>query len=485
MIMKTSIKACLSLLVATQASAFTSPSQPLKATPFGVSASTSSSSSLKMSTVGSVVAREILDSRGNPTVEVEVTTEDGMFRASVPSGASTGAYEAVELRDGGDRYLGKGVLKAVGNVNDVLGPAVKGMDVTNQQAIDDAMLKLDGTPNKANMGANAILGVSLAVSKAGAAAKNVPLYRHYADLAGNDLSQYTMPVPCFNVINGGSHAGNKLAFQEYFVIPTGAKTFAEAMQIGCEVYHTLGKIIKSKFGGDATLIGDEGGFAPPCDNREGCELIMEAISKAGYDGKCTIGLDVAASEFKVKGEDQYDLDFKYDGNKISGEELGNLYQSLAADFPIVTIEDPFDEDDWSNWSKFTGKNKEQFQIVGDDLTVTNIEKIDRAIDEGACTCLLLKVNQIGSVSESIAAVKKAKEAGWGVMTSHRSGETEDTYIADLAVGLCTGQIKTGAPCRSERLAKYNQLLRIEEELGASNTVYAGEGFRTTAWMGDA
>jgi enolase len=315
----------------------------------------------------------------------------------------------------------------------------------------------------------------LAVSKAGAAAKKVPLYQHYADLAGNDLTQFTMPVPCFNVINGGSHAGNKLAFQEYFVIPTGATSFSEAMTIGCEVYHTLGKIIKSKFGGDATLIGDEGGFAPPCDIREGCELIMEAIAKAGYDGKCTIGLDVAASEFKVKDEDGYDLDFKYDGNVVTGEGLGDLYQGLAKDFPIVTIEDPFDEDDWTSWSKFTAKNGKQFQVVGDDLTVTNIEKIARAVDEDACTCLLLKVNQIGSISESIAAVKLAKQAGWGVMTSHRSGETEDTYIADLAVGLCTGQIKTGAPCRSERLAKYNQLLRIEEELGAENTVYAGEG----------
>ena len=435
------------------------------------------------SSISSVLAREILDSRGNPTVEVEIVTDDGLFRASVPSGASTGAYEAVELRDGGSRYLGKGVLTAVANVNDILGPAVLGMDPVLQQAIDDVMLKLDGTANKAKLGANAILGVSLAVSKAGAAAKSVPLYQHYADLAGNDLTTFTMPVPCFNVINGGSHAGNKLAFQEYFVIPTGAKSFAEAMQIGCEVYHTLGKIIKAKFGGDATLIGDEGGFAPPCDNREGCELIMEAIKKAGYDGKCTIGLDVAASEFKVKGEDGYDLDFKYDGKVISGEELGDLYQSLAADFPIVTIEDPFDEDDWENWSKFTGKNSEQFQIVGDDLTVTNPIKISRAIEEKSCTCLLLKVNQIGSISESIAAVTQAKQAGWGVMTSHRSGETEDTYIADLAVGLCTGQIKTGAPCRSERLAKYNQLLRIEEELGAENTVYAGENFRTTSWMG--
>lgn len=441
--------------------------------------------SLAASTIKGVFAREILDSRGNPTVEVEVETDDGLFRASVPSGASTGAYEAVELRDkDASRYGGKGVLQAIANVREILGPAVIGMDPTDQTSIDTVMIDLDGTPNKAKLGANAILGVSLAVAKAGAAANQVPLYQHFANLAGNDLKTFTMPIPCFNVINGGSHAGNKLAFQEYFVIPTGAKSFAEAMQIGCEVYHTLGKIIKAKFGGDATLIGDEGGFAPPCDNREGCELIMEALEKSGYLGKCTIGLDVAASEFKVKGQDAYDLDFKYDGQIVSGAELGNLYQSLAADFPIVTIEDPFDEDDWENWSAFTGKNGAQFQVVGDDLTVTNIEKITRAIDEKACTCLLLKVNQIGSVTESINAVKKAKQAGWGVMTSHRSGETEDTYIADLAVGLCTGQIKTGAPCRSERLAKYNQLLRIEEELGAANTIYAGENFRTTAWMGE-
>lgn len=412
-------------------------------------------------------------------------TEDGIFRASVPSGASTGAYEAVELRDGGDRFLGKGVTKAISNVNTILGPAVLGMDPTDQKSIDQVMIQMDGTPNKAKLGANAILGISLAASKAGAAAKGIPLYKHYADLANNDNEKFTMPVPCFNVINGGSHAGNKLAFQEYFVIPTGATSFKEAMQIGCEVYHTLGKIIKAKFGGDATLIGDEGGFAPPCDNREGCELIMEALKKAGYEDKCTIGLDVAASEFKVKGEEEdgYDLDFKYDGHVISGAELGELYQSLSADFPIVTIEDPFDEDDWSNWSAFTKKNSDAFQIVGDDLTVTNIEKIGRAIDESACTCLLLKVNQIGSITESIDAVKKSKQAGWGVMTSHRSGETEDTYIADLAVGLCTGQIKTGAPCRSERLAKYNQLLRIEEELGVENTIYAGMQFRTPAWMG--
>jgi len=449
----------------------------------GATSAASSTTNLQASEIESILAREILDSRGNPTVEVELKSSDGTFIASVPSGASTGAYEACELRDGGSRYMGKGVLQAVSNVNDVLGPAVIGMNPTEQQAIDDIMLKLDGTPNKSKLGANAILGVSLAVSKAGAAANQIPLYAHYAKLAGNDKEKYTMPVPCFNVINGGSHAGNKLAFQEYFVIPTGATSFSEAMQIGCEVYHNLGKIIKKKFGGDATLIGDEGGFAPPCDNREGCELIMEAISAAGYDGKCTIGLDVAASEFKVKGEDAYDLDFKYDGNIISGDALADLYNSLASDYPIVTVEDPFDEDDWSNWSKFTQKNGEKFQVVGDDLTVTNIEKIGRAIDEKACTCLLLKVNQIGSISESIAAVTKAKQAGWGVMTSHRSGETEDTYIADLAVGLCTGQIKTGAPCRSERLAKYNQLLRIEESLGKENTIYAGDKFRTTEWMG--
>merc|ERR1711957_676847 len=377
------------------------------------------------------------------------------FRASVPSGASTGAYEAVELRDGGDRYLGKGGLQAVSNVNDVLGPAVLGLDPTDQRGIDDIMIKIDGTANKSSLGANAILGISLAASKAGAAAKKVPLYKHFADLAGNDLSQFTMPVPCFNVINGGSHAGNKLAFQEYFVIPTGASSFAEAMQIGCEVYHTLGKIIKS------------------CDNREGCELIMEALRTAGYEDKCSNGLNVAASEFKVKDKDEYDLDFKYDGNIISGTALGDLYQELAADYPIVTVEDPFDEDDWENWSAFTAKNGKEFQVVGDDLTVTNIDKITRAVNEKSCTCLLLKVNQIGSITESIAAVTMAKQAGWGIMTSHRSGETEDTYIADLAVGLCTGQIKTGAPCRSERLAKYNQLLRIEEELGAENTIFAG------------
>jgi len=296
-----------------------------------------------------------------------------------------------------------------------------------------------------------------------------------------------MPVPCFNVINGGSHAGNKLPFQEYFVIPTGAASFKEGMLIGTEVYHNLAKILKKKFGGDATLIGDEGGFAPPCDSRSGIELVMEAIEAAGYSVKCTVGLDVAASEFKVKdsptGDDAlYDLGmWDAQSQQLKGKELMSFYEGLIKDFPVVTIEDGFDEDDWPNWSAMVEKFGSSVQIVGDDLTVTNPTKIARAVDDKACNALLLKVNQIGSITEAIQAVKDAKAAGWGVMTSHRSGETEDTYIADLAVGLCTGQIKTGAPCRSERLAKYNQLLRIEEELGDS-APYAGAGFRTPLWM---
>ena len=444
-----------------------------------------------MGVISGVLAREILDSRGNPTVEVEVTTKQGTYRAQVPSGASTGIYEAVELRDGGSRYMGKGVLQAVENVRVTLGPAVIGKNVENQREIDDLMLELDGTPNKGKMGANAILGVSLAVAKAGAAAKGLPLYQHLANLAGND-KKLVLPVPAFNVINGGSHAGNKLAFQEYFVIPDGAESFSEAMQIGCEVYHTLKKIIKTKFGGDATLIGDEGGFAPPVDARSGLELCVEAIFKAGYEGKCSVGLDVAASEFKVAGEDCYDLGLFYpqaerDADpslKMTAKEFAAFYAQLVADFPIVTIEDAFDQDDWQAWALVTESLGDKVQIVGDDLTVTNPLKIKKAIEEKACNALLLKVNQIGSVSESIDAVKLAKSDGWGIMTSHRSGETEDTYIADVAVGLCTGQIKTGAPCRSERLAKYNQLLRIESELG-DKAEYAGKNWRKPIWMGDA
>jgi len=436
-----------------------------------------------MSAITGVKAREIIDSRGNPTVEVDISTANGTYTASCPSGASTGIYEAHELRDGGSRYLGKGCLKAVENANTALADAVIGIDAADQRAIDEAMLKADGTANKSNLGANAILGISLAASKAGAGEQGIPLWKHYANIAGNSIPE-TMPVPCFNVINGGEHAGNKLAFQEFFIIPTGAETFSESMEIGCETFHALKKVIKGKFGGDATLIGDEGGFAPPCDVESGLAMLMEAAENAGYADKISVGLDVASSEFKVDGKDAYDLDFKSsEGDPsmvLSGDEMVALYQKLISEYPIVTIEDPFDQDDWENWSKITAAC--DIQIVGDDLTVTNPTKIQEAIEKKSCNCLLLKVNQIGSISESIDAVKLSKQNGWGVMTSHRSGETEDNYIADLAVGLGTGQIKTGAPCRGERTAKYNQLLRIEAELGSS-AVFPGMGFRKPAWMG--
>lgn len=425
-----------------------------------------------------LTARSIYDSRGNPTVEVDLVTDLGLFRAAVPSGASTGAHEALELRDKDkSKWLGKGVSIAVENVNKIIAPALisSGLDVTDQKKVDDFLLKLDGTENKAKLGANAILGVSLAVAKAGAAQKGVPLYRHLANLAGR--KDVVLPVPAFNVINGGSHAGNKLAMQEFMILPTGASSFTEAMRMGAEVYQHLKNVIKEKYGQDATNVGDEGGFAPNIqDAREGLDLLVHAIDKAGYTGKIKIGMDVAASEFFKEGK--YDLDFKNpksDSSKwLSGKELGDLYQDFIKHYPIVSIEDVFAEDDWSNWSAFT--NSVGIQIVGDDLTVTNPKRIQSAIEQKSCNCLLLKVNQIGSISESIEACNLAYSAGWTVMVSHRSGETEDTFIADLVVGLGTGQIKTGAPCRSERLAKYNQLLRIEEELGA-NAQYIGENFR--------
>ena len=431
-----------------------------------------------MSGVSKIFAREILDSRGNPTVEVEITTSKGTYRAAVPSGASTGIYEALELRDKDpNRFMGKGVLKAVDNVNSVIGPHLisKNIDVTRQEEVDQLMLDLDGTENKTKLGANAILGVSLAVCKAGAAHKGVPLYRHIASLAGN--SEVIMPVPAFNVINGGTHAGNQLAMQEFMILPVGAKSFHEAMQIGCEVYHNLKKVIKQQYGQDATNVGDEGGFAPNIqDNREGLQLLKVAIANAGYTDKVKIGMDCAASEFYKDGK--YDLDFKNpnsDKSKaLTGAQLADLYTSFAAEYPIVSIEDCYDQDDWESWSMFTAKT--DVQIVGDDLLVTNPKRIKTAIDAKACNALLLKVNQIGSVTEAIQACKMAQANNWGVMVSHRSGETEDTFIADLVVGLCTGQIKTGAPCRSERLAKYNQLLRIEEELG-DLARFAGEKFR--------
>lgn len=433
-------------------------------------------------------AREIIDSRGNPTVEVDVRTCSGLFRASVPSGASTGTHEACELRDGGSRYTGKGVLKAVSNVNTILGPKLIGMDELDQVKIDDLMLALDGTPNKSSLGANAILGISLAVAKAGAAKSGKPLYQHFADLAGNKELQ--MPVPSFNVINGGSHAGNGLAFQEFMVLPTGASSFTESMQIGCEIYAQLKTVTKKKYGQDAVNVGDEGGFAPPIgNNKDGLDLLMSAIEKSGHLNKVVLGMDVASSEFFVEegaNKGKYDLNKKTrksaDEPMLSGPELSAFYQQLCKDYPIQSIEDAFEQDDWDNWVALTTAVGKGIQIVGDDLTVTNPLRIAKAAKLGACNALLLKVNQIGSVTESINAVKLAKQSGWGVMTSHRSGETEDNYIADLAVGLCSGQIKTGAPCRSERLAKYNQLLRIEEELGGK-TSYVGKSFRTPKWMG--
>ncbi|KAL0844388.1 hypothetical protein Bca101_017634 [Brassica carinata] len=438
-----------------------------------------------MATITAVKARQIFDSRGNPTVEVDVHTSNGVkVTAAVPSGASTGIYEALELRDGGSDYLGKGVSKAVGNVNSIIGPALIGKDPTQQTAIDNFMVhELDGTQNewgwcKQKLGANAILAVSLAVCKAGAVVSGIPLYKHIANLAGNP--KIVLPVPAFNVINGGSHAGNKLAMQEFMILPVGAASFKEAMKMGVEVYHNLKSVIKKKYGQDATNVGDEGGFAPNIqENKEGLELLKTAIEKAGYTGKVVIGMDVAASEF-YSSDKTYDLNFKEENNngsqKISGDALKDLYKSFVAEYPIVSIEDPFDQDDWEHYAKMTAECGDNVQIVGDDLLVTNPKRVAKAIAEKSCNALLLKVNQIGSVTESIEAVKMSKRAGWGVMASHRSGETEDTFIADLSVGLSTGQIKTGAPCRSERLAKYNQLLRIEEELG-SEAVYAGANFR--------
>lgn len=384
----------------------------------------------------------------------------------------------MELRDGGKRYNGKGVLGAVKNVNVILGPKLKGLDCRDQTVIDDIMNEMDGTPNKSVLGANAILGVSLAVSKAGAAAKQIPLYMHFKDLCGDKDHRYVMPVPSFNVINGGSHAGNRLAFQEFMILPIGASSFSEAMVMGCETYHALKEVIKKRYGQDACNVGDEGGFAPNIQsNVEGVELLMQAIKKAGYEKELRIGMDVAASEFLTK-DGNYDLDFKSEDSRniVSGSELAKIFADLSRNYPIVSIEDPYDQDDWKHYTEFTAAVGSNVQVVGDDLLVTNVSRIKEAAEKKACNALLLKVNQIGTITEAIDAVNLAKSYGWGVMTSHRSGETEDNYIADLAVGLSTGQIKTGAPCRSERLAKYNQLLRIEAELGSMAT-YAGNTFR--------
>ncbi len=366
-------------------------------------------------------------------------------------------------------------MKAIANVTEKIAPLVLGLDPTQQNVVDKKMIEADGTENKNNFGANAILGVSMAVCKAGAAAKKIPLYKYIAELAG--VTEFVMPVPSFNVINGGSHAGNKLAMQEFMLLPVGATSFREAVRMVAEIYQTLKKVIKKKYGQDAVNVGDEGGFAPNIqENKEALELLKEAIELSGYTGKVKMAMDVAASEFFKDGK--YDLDFKNPEHDelVSGDDLIEMYNSFIENYDMISIEDPFDQDDWEHYAKITEKMGEKIQIVGDDLLVTNPKKIQKAIDEKSCNALLLKVNQIGTVTESINSCKLAQDAGWGVMVSHRSGETEDTFIADLVVGLKTGEIKTGAPCRSERLAKYNQLMRIEEELG-DNCRYAGENFR--------
>ncbi|KAI2784885.1 enolase [Daldinia loculata] len=426
-------------------------------------------------------ARSVYDSRGNPTVEVDVVTETGLHRAIVPSGASTGQHEACELRDGDkSKWGGKGVTKAVENVNSIIAPAVikEGLDVKDQSSVDKFLNSLDGTPNKTKLGANAILGVSLAIAKAGAAEKNVPLYAHVSDLAGTK-KPYVLPVPFLNVLNGGSHAGGRLAFQEFMIVPSKAPTFSEALRQGAEVYQKLKVLAKKNYGQSAGNVGDEGGVAPDIQTAvEALDLITEAIEQAGYTGKVNIALDVASSEFYKEDVKKYDLDFKNpdsDPTKwITYEELAALYSDLVKKYPIVSIEDPFAEDDWEAWSYFY--KTQDIQIVGDDLTVTNPIRIKKAIELKAANSLLLKVNQIGTLTESIQAAKDSYADGWGVMVSHRSGETEDVTIADIVVGIRAGQIKTGAPARSERLAKLNQILRIEEELG-DNAIYAGENFR--------
>ncbi len=423
--------------------------------------------------IKSIRAREVLDSRGNPTVEVDLTTEKGLFRAMVPSGASTGVHEALELRDGDkSRFAGKGTLKAVANVNDVIAPKVVGLDCTLQRDVDRVMLDLDGTSKKENLGANAILSVSMAVCKAGAAAKELPLYKYIALLSGR--KGVTLPTPQLNVINGGRHAGAENDVQENMYMPVGAKSFSEGIRMGAECYHTLKKLLKDKYGVHAIHLGDEGGFVPPISEpRERLDVIVEAISVAGYEGDVAIALDPASSEFYYEDRGVYMIGEK----EYSPAELVDFWAELVETYPIVSIEDGMAEDDWEGWSLMVEKLGGKIQITGDDLLVTNVERIKTAIELKAVNALLLKVNQIGSISESIDAAKMSFEQGWGVTVSHRSGETEDCFIADLAVGLDTGQIKTGAPARSERCAKYNQLLRISEELGGE-AVYAGGRFRS-------
>jgi enolase len=414
-----------------------------------------------MSRIAAVHARQILDSRGNPTVEVDVQLESGAVgRAAIPSGASTGVHEAVELRDGGDLYGGKAVTRAAGNASGEIAEAVLGLEASEQELLDRRLAELDGTPNKGRLGANAILGVSLAVAKAAAADAGEPLYRY---LGGDDAT--TLPVPMLNVINGGAHAANSIDLQEFMVVPVGAETFADALRIGVEVYHALKKVLDER--GLATGVGDEGGFAPNLESSEAAiEAILEAAERAGHRDRVAVALDPATSEVYT------DARYRFEGRDLASEELPGFWQGIVDAYPVVSIEDGCAEDDWEAWSELTRELGERVQLVGDDLFVTNPERLREGIDRAVANSILVKVNQIGTLTETIAAVRLAQVNGYTAVMSHRSGETEDTTIADLAVALGTGQIKTGAPARSDRVAKYNQLLRIEEQLG-SRASYPG------------
>lgn len=419
-----------------------------------------------MSLIAKIHARQILDSRGNPTVEVDVITQNGVRgRAAVPSGASTGMYEAVELRDNdSSAYMGKGVLKAVQNINGSINEALNGWSVFDQAEIDAQMIALDGTPNKANLGANAILGVSLAVAQAAAQELGMPLYRYVGGMTAKLL-----PVPMMNILNGGSHADNSIDFQEFMVMPYGAQDFSQALQMGTEIFHHLKAVLKSK--GLSTNVGDEGGFAPNLkSNEEAIEYVIKAIEKAGFKPGEEVGIamDAAASEFYKADEKVYHL-HKSTGEKLTSEQMVDFWKDWVDQYPIVSIEDGLWEDDWEGWRKLTAAVGEDVQLVGDDLFVTNVERLQRGIEEGIANSILIKLNQIGTLTETISAIELAKENGYTAIISHRSGETEDTFIADLSVALNTGQIKTGSASRSDRMAKYNQLLRIQEMLGDNAT----------------
>ena len=415
-----------------------------------------------MSKINKVIARQIFDSRGNPTVEVDVITDDGVLgRAAVPSGASTGEHEAVELRDGGPNYMGKGVLKAVSNVNNIISKEVIGFSVFDQEKVDSLMINIDGTPNKANLGANAILGVSLALAKAASNSKGISLHNYISKNSSN-----TLPVPMMNIINGGSHSDAPIAFQEFMIMPVEAESFTHAMQIGSEIFHNLKKILSER--GLTTSVGDEGGFAPKLDGTEDAlNTIINAIEKAGYEAgkQVMIALDCASSEFYENGMYDYSIFEGSDGKILNSKQQAEYLSDLSSKYPIISIEDGMDENDWDGWSHLTKMCGDRVQIVGDDLFVTNVERLSNGIKNNIANSILIKVNQIGTLTETINAVKMAHEAGFTSVMSHRSGETEDNTIADLAVGLATGQIKTGSASRSDRIAKYNQLLRIEEELG--------------------